>query len=177
MDTEPDTFLSTIYRERREVVLRVLTRRLGDRNEAEEVLQEAFIELRKHAEEDLRNPAAYLMQIAINLSTDRIRQDASRRRREGEWMDVTATRLPGADYIADLPSTEAVVMARQELDELREHLEALSLPVRTAFIHHKMHGLTHAETAAEMGLSKSTVEKHIMKAMKFLLANMARGRQ
>jgi len=45
------------------------------------------------------------------------------------------------------------------------------LPVRTrqAFRLHKLEDLTHAEVAQRMGISKSAVEKHIMRALRRLL--------
>jgi len=48
--------------------------------------------------------------------------------------------------------------------------------VRNAFILHKFKGLTHKQVAAEMGLAQSTVEKHIIKAMRVLLES-ERGMQ
>ena len=163
--------LQNLFRKRRNIFLRVLTRRLGAMDQAEDVLQEALILFeRAHRTESINNPDAYLMQIALNLAVDRIRQDVSRRKREDNWFDAHAPGRSGDEYVAATPAPDRVVIAREEIAQMANCLEELSPKVRTAFILHKIRGLSHSETAAEMGLSKSTVEKHIMKAMKSIMA-------
>jgi RNA polymerase sigma factor (sigma-70 family) len=163
-----------LFRDRRTVFLRVLTRRLGNIDEAEEILQEAFINFARAAKtQTISNPDGYLMQIALNLAVDRIRQDASRRRREESWFETHSAGRLGGDYIAAIPRQDQALAAKQNMARLARCLEELSPRVRTAFIFHKIKGLTHNETAQEMGLSKSTVEKHIMKAMKHVMENMS----
>ncbi len=51
-------------------------------------------------------------------------------------------------------------------------LDELPPQCRKAFRLHKLDGLSHAETAAAMGISRSAVEKHISAALKFLLARL-----
>lgn len=165
--------LLKLFQERRNVFLRVLTRRLGNLDEAEETLQEAFIHFdRATKKETINNPEAYLMQIALNLAVDRIRQNAARRKREENWFEANAPSRLGAEYVAPLPAPDQSLIAKDDLRRLSTHMEELSPKVRTAFIFHKILGMSHSETAAEMGLSKSTVEKHIMKAMRLLMDKM-----
>lgn len=171
-----DSGASTIelFRNRRVVFLRVLARRLGNIEEAEEVLQDAFINYHRAAKtETIANPDGYLMQIALNLAVDHIRQDASRRRREENWFDANSAGQAGAQYIAAIPQQDQALIAKQDLARLSECLEDLSTNVRSAFILHKVKGLTHIETAKELGLSQSTIEKHVMKAMRHVMAHMS----
>jgi len=166
--------LTEMFREKRSVFLRVLTRRLGNIDEAEEVLQEAFINFERAAKnEDIANPEGYLMQIALNMAVDRIRQDSSRRRREESWFDTNSAGQIGAYYIASVPPQDQALIAKQELQRLERCLESLSPKIRMAFILHKIKGHSHMETAEKMGLSRSTVEKHIMKAMKHVVSWLA----
>ncbi|VAW07404.1 hypothetical protein MNBD_ALPHA05-132 [hydrothermal vent metagenome] len=163
-----------LFRDRRAIFLRVLTRRLGNVDEAEEILQEAFINFDRAAKtEKIANPDGYLMKIALNLAVDRIRQDASRRRREESWFETNSADRIGGDHVAPIPQQDQALAAKQTMARLGRCLEELSPTVRTAFILHKIQGLTHNETAEEMRLSKSTVEKHIMKAMKHVMENMS----
>ncbi len=162
-----------LFRDRRTVFLRVLARRLGSIDEAEEILQEAFINFDRAARtEDISNPDGYLMKVALNLAVDRIRQDASRRRREESWFETNSADRLGCDHVAAIPQQDQALAAKQNMARLTRCLGELSPKVRTAFILHKIQGMTHDETAQEMGLSKSTVEKHIMKAMKHVMASM-----
>jgi len=163
-----------LFQDQRTMFLRVLVRRLGNLDEAEEVLQDAFINFDRAAKtETISNPGGYLMQIALNLAVDRIRQDTSRRRREESWFETNSAGRLGGDYIAAIPRQDQALVAKQNMARLARCLEELSPTVRTAFIFHKIKGLTHNETAQEMGLSKSTIEKHIMKAMKHVMTNMS----
>jgi RNA polymerase sigma factor (sigma-70 family) len=163
-----------LFQSRRSIFLRVLTRRLGNSEEAEEVLQDAFIKYHRAAhDEQIDNPDGYLMRIALNLAVDRIRQDASRRRREEDWFNVNSAGRAGTQYFAENPGQDRVLIAKQELARLTKCLESLSDNVRSAFILHKMKGMTHSETAMALGLSVSTVEKHIMKAMRHVLTHMS----
>src|ERR671920_2133991 len=59
-------------------LVRYLTRRLGDRDWAEEVAQETF--LRALRQERLTNERAWLFAVATNLVRDEARKDARRRR-------------------------------------------------------------------------------------------------
>ncbi|MBT8471396.1 MAG: RNA polymerase sigma factor [Marinicaulis sp.] len=171
---DAETATIELFRERRLVFLRVLMRRLGNLEEAEEVLQEAFINFDRAAKkETISNPDGYLMKIALNLAVDRIRKDASRRRREDSWFDANSAGRIGAQYIAAAPQQDQALIAKQEMAQLAACLEELSENVRGAFILHKVKGLPHSETAEILGLSQSTVEKHIMKAMRHVTANMA----
>ena len=51
---------------------------------------------------------------------------------------------------------------------LVEAVDDLPEKTRHAFQLHKLEGLSHAETARRMGISTSTVEKHISSALKTL---------
>jgi len=51
-------------------------------------------------------------------------------------------------------------------------VERLPTPVATAFRLHKFGGLSHGEVAQQMGVSRSSVEKYIMTALRSLLAEL-----
>ena len=59
-------------------LVRYLTRRLGDRDWAEEVAQETFV--RALRQETITNERAWLFAVATNLVRDEARKDATRRR-------------------------------------------------------------------------------------------------
>ena len=159
-----------IFRERRDLYLRVLARRVGDIQIAEEILQDAFLQVSQLPhQEDISNPDGYLMKVAINLSTDWIRQETSRRRREQEWVKNNTEFMASGEATAMEAPADQALIAKDELARLGRLLEGLSPPVRSAFVLHKVKGLSHDETAKKMGLAKSTIEKHIMKAMRHVL--------
>jgi RNA polymerase sigma-70 factor (ECF subfamily) len=54
------------------------------------------------------------------------------------------------------------------VQRIKTALETLPEGARRAFELHKLRGLTHGEVAAQLGISKSGVEKHMAVAMKYL---------
>src|SRR5437763_15193888 len=73
----PMTDLDRLFREFHEPLVRYLTRRLGDRDWAEEVAQETF--LRAMRQERVTSERAWLFAVASNLVRDEARKDARRR--------------------------------------------------------------------------------------------------
>ncbi|HQP21566.1 MAG TPA: sigma factor-like helix-turn-helix DNA-binding protein, partial [Phenylobacterium sp.] len=76
--------------------------------------------------------------------------------------------------IADAPPADEVVAARQRLARIMEAVDSLPAPVREAFRLHKLEGLSHAETAQAMGVSRSSVEKYLMASLKRIAARVGR---
>ncbi|WP_026872336.1 sigma-70 family RNA polymerase sigma factor [Inquilinus limosus] len=140
-------------------LLRHLTRRLGSASAAADVAQDTWLRLRRaEAVPELQNPEAYLFRIADNLARDRLRGDAARAR----------TLLPaelGEDRPSDAPGADAVLDHRQRLKLLERAVAELSPKCREVFLLHKFDGLSHGEIAARLGISRSMVEKHVMKAL------------
>jgi len=161
---------ATIFLECRDKLRRFLIARLRNIEDAEDVLQEAFIHLQRSLPENqILNPEAYLFKVAANLAIDRMRQEISRRTREKDWLE--AHTQSGSDGYAE-PVQERQTLAKLDLERIATLLNELSPQVRRAFILHKLKGLSHREVSMEMGIAKSTVEKHIIKAVGYLLERM-----
>ena len=93
----------------------------------------------------------------------------------GEHMEITCRqwKIPRQrqDEVA-LASHRNAVAARQRLALLTEALKELSPQTQRVFRMHKFEGLSHPEVAAAIGISRSAVEKHMMAALKHLLARL-----
>ena len=72
------TDVERLFRTYHDHLVRYLTRRLGDRDWAEEVAQETFVRALRQGE--LQNERAWLFAVATNLVRDEARKDARRRR-------------------------------------------------------------------------------------------------
>lgn len=139
-------------------LLSYLTRRLGGRSEAEDAFQDTYLKAQRIATvPEIANPRAYVFRIAENVATDHLRGRATRQRY------FSATEAP--DTPADIASADQIIDYRQRLAKLREIVDALPARQRQVFLMHKFDGLSHAEIARELGISKSGVEKLIMKAL------------
>lgn len=165
--------LTQIFLDRRAALVRYFTLRMGSSAAAEDLVQDIFLKIseRPNLDDGVQNPAAFLYRLGSNLMLDRIKQTRRTIARDDAWQFLAGA-APGSDA-ADLPSTDAGIDAKARLSAIGQALEELSPPCRTAFRLHKLEGLSHSETAATMGISRSGVEKHISAAMKHLLARLA----
>jgi RNA polymerase sigma-70 factor (ECF subfamily) len=97
---------------------------------------------------------AYLFQIARNLVIDAVRRN----------------RIVSLELVADLEllqvdnSTEEALHARDELRHLQAILDTLPPQCRRAFILRRVFDKSVIDIAEEMGLSVSTIDKHLMRA-------------
>lgn len=72
------------------------------------------------------------------------------------------------------PAPEQVASARQQLGRLRVLLRGLPRRAREAFVLRRVEGLSQREIALRLGISESTVEKHVGKALRLLMSAMER---
>lgn len=156
--------LETVYYAHRAELLRLLCARTGDPSEAEDILQDLW--LKAHAQQiaTLSNSKAYLYRMAQNLLIDRMRERNRRMCRDYQWVtDFTMTHAGGWHRAAEDAAHE-----QEETQRLMRAIEKLPDGARAVFRLHKLDGLSHAEVASRLGISRSGVEKHIAVAMKCL---------
>lgn len=159
--------LIQLFGELRGELLRFLTARTGDHVEAEDLVQELWIRIQTVDPGPIGNGRAYLYRVAQNLVLDRARERRRRERRDGEWADSQTIRIAGeaADSRASAPDA---IIEREDAAALATAIAALPEGAGRAFRLHKLDGLSHAEVAARLGISRSGVEKHIAVAMTHL---------
>jgi RNA polymerase sigma-70 factor (ECF subfamily) len=144
----------------RPVLLRLLRARLGNVDDAEEVLQDVWLRLDRAASGPIAEPGAYLFRIANNLALDRRRSALARLQRENDWSEIHGA--------AQAPSAEWVIIQSQRLARVDAVLAAL--PDRTAriFRDYRYDGMPRKAIAEAIGISVSAVEKHLQKAYRAL---------
>ncbi len=165
--------LIAVYLARRVELVRYFRIRLRSEAAAEDLVQDIYVKIAGLPAEDIGNPAAYLYRLGTNLMLDRLKQQKRSERRDADWRDAE-TLSSGGEDIAQAPPADEALAARQRLDQIIETVSALPPQVKEAFRLHKLEGLTHAETAEAMGISRSSVEKHIMASLKRILAKVGR---
>ncbi len=157
-----------LYEEKRANLVRFFAARLGSRAEAEDLIQDLYLKISgMETLSPIDNPSALLHRMGQNLMLDRLRSQKRSGTRDNEWRSVNTASLAGQE-IADEPAADEVVAGRQRLKALVEAVEDLPEKTRQAFQLHKLDGHSHVETAKRMGISVSTVEKHISSALKTL---------
>ncbi|HEY8004668.1 MAG TPA: sigma-70 family RNA polymerase sigma factor [Phenylobacterium sp.] len=164
--------LIRLYLERRADLVRFFTVRLRSVSAAEDLVQDIYVRLSGLEQPaEIQNPTAYLYRLGSNLMLDRLRGERRTAHRDGAWLDSQTTRM-GGEEVSPEPSAEAAVAARQRLQLLTAAIEELSPQTQRIFRMHKFEGLSHPEVAAALGISRSAVEKHMMAALKHLLARL-----
>ena len=157
--------LRQLYRECGGRVMAVALRILGDRAEAEDIVQETFLELwrRAAAYDPARSaPATWAVLVARSRALDRLRSRASAAR---------ACEASGHDPSLH-PAVEPVE-ARQDRERVRRALDELPPEQRETLELAYFEGLTHGEIASRTGLPLGTVKTRLRLAMAKLRTNLA----
>lgn len=146
-----------LFREYHATLVRYLTRRLGDRDWAEEVAQETFV--RALRQETIVNERAWVFAVAHNLVRDGARRDA-RNRRHLELLAAESREAHAPGPELTLERAQEAAMARRALDALGERdRQALLL---------KEEGLDYGEIADVLRIEKSSVGTTLSRARKRL---------
>jgi RNA polymerase sigma factor (sigma-70 family) len=117
----------------------------------------------------IQDARPYMFSVARNLML--------RTLRGGRPLSIHAmAEIELSELESDEPSLEQQADSGRELERVAEQLEALPPQCRRAFLLRKLDGLSQAQIAAEMGISESTVEKHLGKALRMILKLCGRER-
>jgi RNA polymerase sigma-70 factor (ECF subfamily) len=148
-----------LFREYHEPLVRYLTRRLGDRDWADEVAQETF--LRAMRQETIVSERSWLFAVATNLVRDEARKDARRRRR----LELLREQARVDDVVEPEPlaieRAQEAALARKALDMLVERdREALLM---------REEGLDYTEIASALELSIGSVGTTLARARRRLV--------
>lgn len=166
--TDARSVLMAAYLERRADLVRFFALRLRSQSAAEDLVQDIYLRLDRIAPDaDVRNPAAYLYRLGSNLMLDRLRGEQRAAARDQEWRETHHVAV-GVDDVADAPAADDVVAARQRLASIVAILQTMPATTQTVFRLHKFDGLSHAEVAQKLGISRSAVEKHCMAVLRRL---------
>lgn len=145
-------------------------RLLGRGYDVDDIVQEAYARIGDADVSTIRNPRAYFFQTVRNLVLEHRKRD-----RIVPFEGLADCDLQGV--MAQDPDPERVVSDRQDISRLEAVLASLPPQCRQAFVLRKVHGLSQREIAARMGLSESTVEKHLAKALRLVLERYDQGEE
>ena len=141
---------------------RYLARLVGCRTEAQDLAHDAYARVFPAMREgQVESPQAFLYTTARRLAINRLRHRdrALTQSVATETLDTTMAAGPG------VPQT---VMARQELAQLERGLAQLPPGCRAVLLLRKVELLSHKEIARRLGVTRSTVEKQQVRAVRLL---------
>lgn len=161
--------LAGALEERRSELRRFLVARTGSEADADDLLSELWIKINRGGPGPVANPTGYLFRMANNLVLDRLREARRRERREEDWTaDQYGPHAASTDVADRSPDAEQLLVEAGEARRLADAVAQLPAGAQRVLRLHKLEGLSHGEVAAELGISKSAVEKHMAVAMTHL---------
>lgn len=160
-----DALLLAIDSKYRRALTSFFLRRVRDRPEAEDLTQQVFLRLMNALHrDDVQNIEAFLFTIASNLVRDHHRR---RLRRSADTTVSVDADLIGAlsKEIVEDRSPERVLIGEETVAATLRSLDELGERTRDIFILFRLENMKQRDIAALYGISQSTVEKHVAKAV------------
>jgi len=144
-------------------IRRFFARRVHNHADVDDLTQQVFERLLKRAElTSIVNVQGYLFQIAANLIAERVRS-AARRTRVLQEGNVTESSEPAGEL-----TPERILLGEEACDRIVVALRELPARVRAVFILSRFEEMKAHEIAARLGVSISTVEHDMQRAVKYL---------
>ena len=155
----PPERLTALFTTYHAMLVRFLTRQLGDADWAEEIAQETFV--RAMRQETIASERSWLFAVAMNLVRDEARRDARHRKR----LELLREEARAESVVQPGPTS----MEREDAQALaRQALEALAERDRDALLMRE-EGLDYGEIAAALDLSIGSVGTTLSRARRRLM--------
>ena len=134
-----------------------LRARLGNASDAADLAQDTFVRLLASRDiEQIREPRTYLSAIARALMIDKFR----RRALEQAYCEALALHAEPMDI-----SPEKRLLILETLVAIDSMLDGLGERTRQIFLSVQLEGLSYVATSKRLGVSVTTVKKHVIRAM------------
>lgn len=151
------TSINEIYLSIRKNLFKAVSR-IVPPHEIEDVVQETYVRLCQVGNvEKIRNPRSYMFKTVKNLALDHVKR--AEHRLSVHWDEDPEQGYTGARVDADDVYQQSA--AREEFAHFCEAVRKLPAQCRRVFVLKKVYGYSQREIAEELGLSESTVEKHV----------------
>jgi RNA polymerase sigma-70 factor (ECF subfamily) len=157
----------TLVRRHHQRVFRLLVRMMGNREEAEDVCQEAFLSLHRHGKRFRAESrfSTFVYRVAANAALNRRRSLGRSRAR----IQKLGQRQAAGDDLPFSPRDPEDATAGAELTgHVREALSNLSPSLRLPVIMYDIEGVPYAEIAEVLGVAEGTVKSRIHRARQAL---------
>ena len=160
-----DDLGTVLLAEHRRHVVDVAYRILGDRSAAEDVVQDAWLQLHDRDLSEVRNPRSYLTTVVSRLALDELRSARMRRERYvGPWLPEPVVTEHAPDPADRVTLDESVSLA------LLAVLERLSPAERTSLVLHDVFGMSFDEIATVVGRTHAACRQLAARARRHVRA-------
>ena len=166
--TDRAASISALSRRFRRPLERFFEKRIGRRAEIDDLVQEVFLHLAGGGRiESVERPEAYLFKTAANVLNDRWRRLNARAAEAHEPYDEE---VHGSARETLCP--ERALLGTQAVEQLVAALYDLPERTRVVWALYHLEDLTHSEIGQRLGITVSTIEKHIGRANAHLLKRL-----
>jgi RNA polymerase sigma-70 factor (ECF subfamily) len=137
--------------------------------DVDDIVQEAYARLAAlDSVAEIRNPTTYLFQAAHSVILTHLR-----RRQVVAIGAMGDAELRGVQ--SEAASPETIVADRDELYRLGQVIAGLPSRLAQVFTLRRIEGLSQKETAERLGITESTVEKHMARSLRCFMDALARS--
>ena len=164
--------IARLYDDHHRSLVRYLSFKLGNREDAAEAAQEVFCRVTAAGHLNGRAPA-YLFTTARNLVFDIMKS----RRARNTYNNVDIDGLDDFELACDAPSPEWVAFSRQEYQILLKAVEELRPRPRRVFVMRRFGEAGYEEIAEELGLTLWTVKDYMKEALRHIRRRVIEARQ
>ena len=148
------------FQENRMVLIGYLRRFTASPQDIEDICQETILRaLEAEKSRDIQEPRAFLFGVARNIVRKKLDKESR------TIIDFIEDFL-SQEYISNEPAIEDQLDSRQRMLSFVDAVLLLPKQCRRVFVLKKVYGYSHKEIARKLGISISTVEKHVATGLK-----------
>ena len=156
-----DGALASAFMRYRESLRRYIARLAIRPEDVEDILQDTFVSVHRVQDaESIRSPKFYLYAVARRTAYRELKRQAAR---GAESIEEAVEH--GNEPAADISPLDEALEAREHFRTLTDVVAELPPQCRRVFVLRKVFGFSHKEISATMGISISTIEKYLARAM------------
>lgn len=155
-----------LFLQKNRKILATVARRLMVSADVDDIIQETLVRaLESEKLKTINQPEGFLIGIAKNVAREEARRRIALNQQLLEDLELE-------NHIADEPSIDSIVDGRQRMEIFAGAIRKLPPRCARVFVMKHVFGASHKEIAAELGISVSTVEKHVALGLKTCRAYM-----
>lgn len=148
----------------RQGLARYFRARVPDASEVDDLVQEVFARIAaRDSAKPIEHLGGFVFQVAANVLADRGRRRFARQ--ADRHVEFDPERHAEQDF-----DPHRILAGKEDLRAATQALLALPPRTRAVFVLQRLEGRKAKEVAAQLGISVSAVEKHMVRAMQHLIA-------
>lgn len=151
-----------LYRAQKDAVTRMLRARLPNEDDAQEVMQEAFLRLLRYRHFGPDSLKYLLFRVALNLAVTLLRQAGVRQQVSLDDDELVSEALP----------IDQLLLHEEKITQVALAIQALPPRCRQMYVMNRLRGVRQREIAQHCGISTRMVEMNIAKAQALVRARV-----